>query len=190
MTRTEAAAVRECRREQVVQEWAQRHKIRLQRLDIGQQWVVYAALRVMACLGSVPVLRRVVEWALMQSGMDLGSNIVGAITGVSARTVRDTQAIEAPELLRYVQQPVVGHRKPKLKPEHAGLLAKYLVEHKGAKVNDILAFIQRELGVGMDRLTLRRYIKRYGLGCLRNDQHADEGGPFFSAQRSTVEPFC
>jgi hypothetical protein len=84
----------------------------------------------------------------------------------------------------------VGHRKPKLQPEHAGLLAKYLVEHKRAKVNDILAFIEHELGVSMDRLTLRRYIQRYGLGCLRNDEHVDDGAPLFSAQPSTVEHFC
>jgi len=190
MTRAEAAAERECRRDQVLQEWAQQHNVGLQRLDVGQQWVVYAALRVMACVASVPLLRRVVEWALMHSGMDLGSTIVGAVTGASSRTVRDTQAMEAPALLRYVQQPVVGHRKPKLEPEHAGLLAKYLVEHKGAKVKDILAFIERELGVTMDRLTLRRYIKRYGLGCLRNDQHADEDAPLFSAQPSTAVPSC
>lgn len=190
MTRAEAAAVRECRREQILREWAQQHHVRLERLDTGQQWVVYAALSVMAYVASVAPLRRVVEWVLMHSGMDLGSIVVGAVTGASARAVRDTQAMEAPALLRYVQKPVVGHRKPKLAPEHAGLLAKYLVEHKGAKVNDILAFIEREVGVSMDRLTLRRYIKRYGLGCLRDDQHADDGAPLFSAQPSTAGPFC
>jgi transposase len=68
---------------------------------------------------------------------------------------------------------VEGHRQPKLKAEHAGPVAKYLVEHPSAKVKPILAYIKKDLDVEVDRLTLRRFFKRYGLGCLRGDLVTD-----------------
>ena len=84
-----------------------------------------------------------------------------------------------------MSNPVRGHRAPKLGPErapklgpeHVGPVAKYLAEHSGARVKEILQFIEDEFGVQLDRLTLRRYIKRYGLGCLQGEIH--QQGPLF-----------
>ena len=177
MTRAEASANREARRAAVVESWAEEHSIRLGRLDEGQQWVVFAGLQVAAVLVNLTPLRRLLGWVLAHSGMDLGGKVIGAITGVSDRAVRTTQTLEPEEILQSVRTPSRGRGKAKLGPEHAGLVAKYLVDHSNAKVNEILAFIKSEFGVTMDRLTLRRYINRYGLGCLRGDTHT--GAPLF-----------
>jgi hypothetical protein len=46
-------------------------------------------------------------------------------------------------------------------------------------VAELLGFIRQTFQVEMDRLTLRRFLKRYGLGCLRED--AVENTPFLPA---------
>jgi hypothetical protein len=158
MTRSRAAAHRENRRCEVLKDWAQENDIRLERLDLGQRWVVYAALKASAHLGRTPVLRRIV--------------------GVSSRAVRTTQALTPTEMLHGVRTPV-GGRPPMLKPEQAGPLAKFLVEHPRALVDETLAFIKDELETEVDRVTLRRFIERFGLGCLKGERIADR--PLFSA---------
>ena len=61
-----------------------------------------------------------------------------------------------------------------------GLVAKFIAEHKRCSVAELLGFIKATFNVEMDRLTLRRFLKRYGLGCLRED--AIEGNaPLLSA---------
>ena len=47
----------------------------------------------------------------------------------------------------------------------------------------LLGFIEKKLEVEMDRLTLRRFLKRYGLGCLREDTVKD--APLLSAAPPT-----
>jgi hypothetical protein len=173
MTRAEASAYRAVQRNEVFEDWASQHGVRLGRLDEGQKWVVFAALKVVAVLGDLPPLRRLLAWVLAHSGMDLGSSVIGAITEVTDRSARVTQALEATELLHSVRTPSRGRGKAKLGPEHAGLVAKYLVDHPSAKVKEIIAYIKKEFGVTMDRLTLRRYINRYGLGCLRGETHSN-----------------
>jgi hypothetical protein len=81
---------------------------------------------------------------------------------------------------------VGGHRKAKLKAEHAGIVAKYLVQHPRSRVNDLIDFISSQLGPKLDRLTLRRYLKRYGLGCLREAEIAGPS-PLLSGERFTEE---
>ena len=43
---------------------------------------------------------------------------------------------------------------------------------------ELLGFIKKTFDVEMDRLTLRRFLKRYGLGCLREEVIKD--APLFS----------
>ncbi|MEY4514832.1 MAG: hypothetical protein RLZZ450_6954, partial [Pseudomonadota bacterium] len=54
-------------------------------------------------------------------------------------------------------------------------------------VSDILSFVREELHVELDRKTLRVYIVRYGLGCLRGDMLVD--APFFSEARTSAALF-
>ncbi len=179
MTRSQAAARRESRRLEVLEAWARQSGIRLERLDLGQQWAVYAALQATAHLGRLPGLRRVVGYFLAHSGMDLGTQVVAAVVDVSSRAVRSAQALTPTEMLHSVRNPVGGHRRPKLKPEHAGPLAKFLVEHPRAHVDETLAFVKDALATEVDRVTLRRFIERFGLGCLKGERIADR--PLFSA---------
>jgi hypothetical protein len=55
--------------------------------------------------------------------------------------------LDPPAMLRCVQQPVRGHRKAKLEAHHAGVVAKFLVEHPRALVQDVLDFLAKELGI-------------------------------------------
>ena len=97
MSRAETSAHREARRREVVEDWAKEHGIVLRRLDEGQQWVVFAALEVMAVVGQLAPLRRLLGWVLAHAGMNLGGTLIGAITGVSDRAVRTTKTLERSE---------------------------------------------------------------------------------------------
>jgi hypothetical protein len=85
-----------------------------------------------------------------------------------------------------VRTPPRGRGKPKLGPEQAGTIAKFLVEHRDSEVNDVLAFIRAQIGVAVDRKTLRVFIARYGLGCLREDTIDDR--PLFSEPPDLAAP--
>lgn len=150
-----------------LQEWATESGMDLGRLDPGQQWVIFAALNLIAFLGAIPVMKRLMGYLLAHSGMGLGTKVIAAVIGLSDRSLRTAQALRPAQMLHSIRHPTGGHRKPKLKAEHAGVVAKYLVEHPKAEVNDILEFINTRINVTMDRLTLRRFVKRYGLGCMR-----------------------
>lgn len=166
-----SSLARQQAREEQLRTWGDAHRVNLDGLDEGQKWLVFAALQILAVIGQVRPLRRVLGYFLAHCGMGLGSTRIAALLGLSDRAVRLLQAQSTTELLAGVRQPAKGHRPPKLGPAHAGPLAKYLVAHPNAKTSQLLQFIAEEFGVTMDRLTLRRYLVRYGLGCLREDQH-------------------
>lgn len=176
---------REARREEVLEASSVENGLSLERLDLGQQWVVFAAIEIVTFLG-VPALARVVGYFLAHCGLDLQTQVIAAIVGVSDRAVRQAKALAPGQMLHSVRHPVGGHRKAKLKAEHAGVVAKYLVEHPRARVKELLDFVSTEIGPRLDRLTLRRYLERYGLGCLRGTEIAGPA-PLLSAERSTEE---
>ena len=176
---------RETRREEVLGAWALENHLQLDRLDLGQQWVVFAAIELVSFL-NVPPLARVVGYFLAHCGMDLGTQVIASVVGVSDRAVRQAKALSAEQMLHSVRHPIGGHRKAKLKAEDAGIVAKYLVEHPRARVKELLDFVSTEIGPKLDRLTLRRYLKRYGLGCLRGTE-INGASPLLSGERSTEE---
>lgn len=182
------AAEREALRVSELRAWAGSHAIDLARFDVGQQWVIFFALRVVAHLGKVIALKRVVGYFLAISKMNLGSGTIAAIIGVSDRAVRSAQALEPAAMLHSVRHPVGGHRKPKLEAHHAGVIAKFLIDHPRAQVQEVLDYIEKNLSVTLDRVTLRRYIARYGLGCLRGERVTD--APLFGAEPVTGAPSC
>jgi hypothetical protein len=178
---------RETRQRQALAAWAKTRDIELTKLDDGQRWVVFAALQGLAFLGKLAPLRRVVGYLLAHSGMELGSTVIAAVVGVSDRSIRSTQALAPVALLGKTEHPVRGHQRPKLEAKDAGVVAKFLVEHPKAQVHDVLEFIGQALGVLVDRLTLRRFVGRYGLGCLRGEEV--EPRPLFSGPRPGVGHF-
>jgi hypothetical protein len=169
-------------RAEQLQHWSETHRVDLEGLDEGQKWVVFLVLQLLALIGTIPPLRRVLGYFLAHCGMDLGSTLIGTLIGVSDRAVRATRSQSAPTFWEHLSQPArcPPPPPPKLGPEHAGPVAKYLVEHPRAKAPQILQFLAEELGVTMDRLTLRRYLARYGLGCLREETHTN--APLFAAR--------
>lgn len=187
MATVEATNARRAARAERLDVWAVEHYVELRHLDDGQQWLVFAALSVRQVLQGLPALMRLLTYVLAHSGMGLPAPVIAALTGVSDRAVRATKALTANELLHCVRTPPRGRGKPKLGPEHAGIVAKFLVEHPNPQVRDIIAFVRTELGVELDRKTLRVYIARYGLGCLRGDLLADS--PLLSEAQTSEAPF-
>lgn len=186
MAVAESAAQRDAERAARLLAWSRQNAIDLNRLDDGQQWVVFAALRLMAFLDGVPALKRLVGYFLANCGMGLGTKVIAAVVGVSDRAVRQAKTLAPKDMLHSVRHPVGGHRKPKLQAKHAGVVAKYIAANPRARVQQIIEHIQETTGVVIDRLTLRRYLKRYGLGCLRGERVAPPT-PLFSEARSTAE---
>jgi transposase len=177
MDRAASLGERQQMRDRRLAQWGEEHGFNMSSLDEGQRWVVFAALVVLGVIGELKPLKRLLGYMLAHSGLGLGSSLIGALIGVSDRAVRYTQAQSAREMLEHVRDPKRGHAPPKLKPEHAGPIAKYLVEHPRVKAPQILEFVAETFGVTVDRLTLRRYLERYGLGCLREEK--TQGTPLF-----------
>jgi hypothetical protein len=162
--------------------------VELRHLDDGQQWLVFAAISIGRAFEKIPPLMRLLAYAMAHSAMGLPAPVIAALTDVSDRAVRATKALTANELLHSVRTLPRGRGKPKLGPEHAGTVAKFLVEHPSSQVRDIIAFIRAELGVELDRKTLRVYLTRYGLGCLRGELLADS--PLLSEAQTSEVPSC
>jgi hypothetical protein len=55
--------------------------------------------------------------------------------------MRTVQALGAHEVLTSIWAELRRHRQPKLHPEHAGSIAKYLVDHPGCTQLDVTVFI-------------------------------------------------
>lgn len=174
---------RQKRRDEVLDGWAERTGAALDQLDDGQRWVVYSAVQAAETVGAIRPVKRVLSFFLSHSGMDLPNKIVGAIIGVSDRSVQKTRHLEPKELVDVVAQTKHGHRPPKLEAHHAGPIAKFLVERPHSQVSDLLSYIKREFEIEMTRHTLGRYLKRYGLGCLRDLEIEDR--PLFADTPAT-----
>ena len=174
-------------RDELVASWGKEHEVDIGRLDDGQKWLVFVALQLLAWIGDIVVLKRFLGCLLSHCGMGLSSTQISKLVGGTDRNVRYNREHSAEELWKRLSRPERGHRAAKLRAEHAGPVAKFLVNHQGARVDEILAFIDEELGAKIKPLTLRRFIKRYGLGVLREDVHDDS--PLFWAPAAMAAPF-
>ena len=183
MSNRARAQQRQNSRDELVDNWCQEHDVDVKRLDEGQKWLVFVALQLLAWIGDVAALKRLLGCFLSHCGMELGSTLIGKLVGCTDRNVRYNQEHSSTELWQRLSRPERGHRKAKLGPEHAGPVARFLFMHPGAKVAEILAFIAEELGIELSPLTLRRYIEHHGLGCFREGVH--EQGPLFWAPAAT-----
>jgi hypothetical protein len=176
--------IREARRDEQLAQWATAADVDIAVLDAGQRWVVFAALSFLSFVGHLPALRRVVAYLLSHCELDLSSPIIGAVVGTTDRAVRKGRNFAPGEFWKRLQKAKRGHAPPKLRREQVGPVAKYLAEHKRCTVAELLGFIHKMFGVQLDRLTLRRFLKRYGLGCLR--EGAVEDTPFLPGAANTV----
>ncbi len=173
-------------RDETIPAWTRQHSLDLDRLDDGQRWVVFAGIKAVEAIGPIRPLRRAIAYFLTRSGMGLTDHVIGAIIGTSERAVRTTKGLEPRALLEAVAQLTRGHCHPKLGPEHAGHLARFIVDHPKAEAPEILSFLETKHSVSIERHTLAHFIERYGLGCLRDLEV--EAPPFLSDTRNTPAP--
>jgi hypothetical protein len=107
-----------------------------------------------------------ITYFLLHAGMGLSPAQVGAAVGRTDRAMRTVRALSAQELLDAIWGELGRHRRPRLHPEHAGPIAKYLVDHPRCTQPEVVAFIARELSVEIEVQTLRRFLEAYGLYVL------------------------
>jgi transposase len=173
-------------RERRLKQWASQSGVELSRLDALQRGVVLAAVTFVGFVGEVAALRRLVAYLLSHCGLGLSSAVIGAVVGTTDRAVRKGRQMSPQEFWKKLQQARRGHAPAKLQREQVGPVARFLAEHPRCSVAELLDFIHQSFGVQMDRLTLRRFLQRYGLGCLR--QQAVESTPLLSDAPSTQVP--
>jgi transposase len=179
-------ALSQAERERRLKKWAAQNDVELSRLDALQRGVVLAALTFLGFVGEVAALRRVVAYLLSHCGMGLSSAVIGAVVGTTDRAVRKGRQAGPKEFWKRLRQQRRGRPPTKLQREQVGLVARFLAENKRCSVAELLEFIHQRLGVQVDRLTLRRFLKRYGLGCLREEAVVDT--PLLPAAPSTEAP--
>jgi hypothetical protein len=155
--------------------WQREHADVLARSTGPQQILLEAAVRFVALIAAQPILLRASAFFLLHAGMGLTPAQVGAAVGRTDRAMRTVQALGAREVLDAIWAELGRHRQPKLHPEHAGPIAKYLVDHPRCTQPEVAAFIASELSIVVDTQTLRRYLDAYGLNVLRPDPHHAAG---------------
>ena len=175
------AVLSEAERQQRLSAWSATSGVDLETLDSGQRAVIVAALIFLGFVGGLLSLRRMVAYLLAHCGMGLSPAVIGAVVGTTDRAVRKGRQYPPREFWQRLHKARRGHPPPKLRPEHVGLVAKFLSEHKQCSVAELLGFIHKSFDVTLERHTLRRFLERYGLGCLR--QEAVVGSPLLSAAR-------
>lgn len=171
--------------------WAREHADVLGNSLSAQCVLLEAAVRFVARIEAQPILTRMAAFFLLHTDMGLTPAQVGAAVGRTDRAMRTVQALSAQDLLTSIWSELGRHRTPKLLPEHAGPIAKYLAEHPKCHTDEVLAFIQRALGIHVDRHTLQRFSAAYSLGVFRAEREPPEGEderPFFSDAPASAGP--
>jgi hypothetical protein len=154
--------------------WQREHADVMVRATGAQRILLEAAVRFVAAIAAQPILLRVAAFFLLHAGMGLTPAQVGAAVGRTDRAMRTVQALGARDVLDSIWAELGRHRQPKLHPEHAGPIAKYLVDHPRCTQPEVGQFIAAGLSIVVDTQTLRRFLDTYGLNVLRPDRTAGE----------------
>ena len=168
--------------------WQREHADVLARGTGPQRVLLEAAVRFVAVIAGQPILLRVAAFFLLHAGMGLTPAQVGAAVGRTDRAMRTVQALGAREVLDSIWAELRRHRQPKLHPEHAGPIAKYLVDHPGCTQLDVTVFIASELSIVVDTQTLHRFLDNYGLNVLSVGHHGTTGEADASRPPSSGAP--
>ena len=173
--------------------WEREHAEVLEKSTVAQRVLLEAAVRFLAVIAGQPILLRMAGFFLLHADMGLTPAQVGAAVGRTDRAMRTVRGLSARELLDAIWAELGRHRQPKLHPEHAGPIAKYLVEHPQSTLLEVTAFIGSDLGIELDPQTLHRFLSTYGLEVFRPAQGAAEEAkgarPFSSDAPSSGAPF-
>jgi len=168
--------------------WQREHAEVLARGTGPQRVLLEAAVRFVAVIAAQPILLRVAAFFLLHAGMGLTPAQVGAAVGRTDRAMRTVQALGAREVLDSIWAELGRHRQPKLHAEHAGPIAKYLVDHPECTHSEVTMFIASELSIVVDTQTLHRFLDTYGLNVLRANHRGAAGEADASRPTSSGAP--
>src|SRR5215468_9116874 len=168
--------------------WEHEHADVLERATVPQRALLQAAVWFVAVIAGQPLLLRMAAFFLLHAGTGLTPAQVGAAVGRTDRAMRTVQALGAREVLESIWAELGRHRQPKLHPEHAGPIAKYLVDHPGCTQPEVTVFIASELSIIVDTQTLHRFLETYGLNVLRADHQGAAGEADASRPPSSGAP--
>lgn len=176
------------------EEWKREHAALLREATGPQRVLLEAAVQFLVFIDAQAILLRVVAFFLLHAGVGLTPVQVGAAVGRTDRAMRTVRSLSARQLVESIWDELGRHRQPKLQAEHAGPIAKYLVEHPRCTQADVVAFIAQEWKIAVDVQTVRRFFKTYGLGVLRAEPSTGaemeaEGRPFCSDGHDSEAPF-
>jgi hypothetical protein len=173
--------------------WAKEHADLLGNSLAAQRVLLEAAVRFVTAIEGHPIVLRMATFFLLHARLGLTPAQVGAAVGRTDRAMRTVQALSASEFLDSIWRELGRHRTPKLLPEHAGPVAKYLAEHPRCTAAEVITFIHRTLGISIDRKTLQRFSSTYHLGVFRDrskaPEEADDERPFPLAAPMSEAPF-
>jgi transposase len=173
--------------------WRREHEEVVEKATAPQRVLLEAAVRFVAAICAQPILLRLTAFFLLHAGMGLTPVQVGAAVRRTDRAMRTVQALSAHAMLESLWGELRRHRQPKLHAEHAGPIAKYLVEHPGCTQAEVVAFVASDLKIAIDVQTLRRFLKAYGLGVLRPERgdvnETEEERPFGLGAPISEAPF-
>jgi hypothetical protein len=141
-----------------------------------QRVLLEAMIRFLAAIDGHPIVSRMGAFFLLHAHMGLTAAQVGEAVGRTDRAMRTVQALSAQELVDSVWRELGRRRTPKLLPEHAGPVAKYLAEHPHCTTEEVIGFIRDAFNISVERHALWRFSTMYNLGVLRGGSDGTRGG--------------
>lgn len=150
--------------------WSKEQAPLLEEATSAQRALLEAGVRFVAITGGSMLMRRLVGFVLLHTGMGLTPRQVGAALERTDRAMRNVRALTAEAFVDSVWNELGRHRKPKLSPSHTGPIIQYMLGHPRCTQREMIGFIHETFDILVDPLTLRRFFKKYNLGILREDQ--------------------
>jgi transposase len=187
--------------------WLAQAQVPEHALTAEQRAVLQAAFRFRRSRGADYYSSRLLSHFLLHCGSGLKVAQLARLVGVSRPTASRQQGLSSKEAIQQARHRMDGRPYGKLLPRYAGPIAQFLCTHPWATRYDLLDFIDHTFDVRVSRVALYRFLKKYGLDRVPEQEcgagtapaaapvpatalDAVPAPPFYAGTRATPVPSC
>ena len=143
--------------------WLQDAAVPEPALTAAQRAVLHAAFRFLQRCGRDYYSVRLLSHFLLHCQAGLKVAQVARLLGLSRSAASAQQGLSSKEVVQAAHHRLAGRSHGKLLPRFAGPIAQFLHHHPEATRWDLLDFIRCTWGVSVSRVSLHRFLTKYGL---------------------------
>jgi hypothetical protein len=88
---------------------------------------------------------------------------IARLVGIARPTASKQQGMSSKAVIQQAHHRLDGRAHGKLLPRYAGPIASFLLSHPKASQAELIDFVAQTFGVGVSRIALYKFLKKYGL---------------------------